>query len=67
MGSRVFPSPETELFFVKMHMIHALAETTSEAYTFCPKYLRLSKNGFDMRSNSHLADTDADTETNCKH
>ena len=32
MGSRVFLSPETELFFVKTHIIHALAETTSEAY-----------------------------------
>ena len=27
-----FLSLETELFFVKMHIIHALAETTSEAY-----------------------------------
>ena len=33
MGSRVFLSPETELFFVKTHIIYALAETTSEAYT----------------------------------
>ena len=32
MSSQVFLSPETELFFVKMHIIHALAETTSEAY-----------------------------------
>ena len=32
MSSRVFLSPETELFFVKMHIIHALAETTAEAY-----------------------------------
>ena len=26
-------SPETELFFVKTYIIHALAETTSEAYS----------------------------------
>ena len=32
MSSRVFLSPKTELFFVKTHIIHALAETTSEAY-----------------------------------
>ena len=32
MSSRVFLSPETELFFVKTHIIHALAETTLEAY-----------------------------------
>ena len=32
MGSRVFLSPEKELFSVKTHIIHALAETTSEAY-----------------------------------
>ena len=32
MSSRVFQLPETELFFVKTHIIHALAETTSEAY-----------------------------------
>ena len=31
MSSRDFLSPETELFFVKAHIIHALAETTSEA------------------------------------
>ena len=37
MSSRVFLSPETELFFVKMHIIHALAETTSEACT--PEHL----------------------------
>ena len=36
MGSRVFLSPETELFFVKTHIIHALAETTSEAYGLSP-------------------------------
>ena len=30
MSSRVFLSPE--LFFVKTHLIHALAKTTSEAY-----------------------------------
>ena len=29
---RVFLSWETELFFVKTYIIHALAETTSEAY-----------------------------------
>ena len=33
MSSRIFLSPETELFYVKTHIIHALAETTSEAYT----------------------------------
>ena len=33
MISRVFLSPETELFFVKTLIIHALVETTSEAYT----------------------------------
>ena len=33
MSSRVFLSPETELFFIKTHIIHALAENTSEAYT----------------------------------
>ena len=32
MSSRVFLSPETELFFVKTHVIHALAETTSKVY-----------------------------------
>ena len=32
MSSRVFLSPETELFFVKTLIIHKLAETTSEAY-----------------------------------
>ena len=30
---RGFLSPETELFFVKTQIIHALAETTSEAYS----------------------------------
>ena len=32
MSSRAFLSPEIKLFFVKTHIIHALAETTSEAY-----------------------------------
>ena len=32
-SSRIFLSPETELFFVKTHIIHALGEITSEAYT----------------------------------
>ena len=32
MGSRVFLSPETQLYFVKTYIIHALAETTSEAH-----------------------------------
>ena len=32
MSSHVFLSPETELVFVKTHLIHALAETTSKAY-----------------------------------
>ena len=48
MSSRVFLSLETELFFVKTHIIHALAETTSEAYNnreyrvFVTRYSRLS-------------------------
>ena len=32
MSSHVFLSPEAELFFVKTHIIHGLAETTLEAY-----------------------------------
>ena len=32
MSSRAFLSPETELFLAKTRIIHALAETNSEAY-----------------------------------
>ena len=32
MSFHVFMSPETDFFFVKMHIIHALAENPSEAY-----------------------------------
>ena len=34
---RGFLSPETELFFVKAHIIHALAESTSDAYFVAPE------------------------------
>ena len=32
MSSRAFLSLERQLFFINIHIIHALAETTSEAY-----------------------------------